>query len=87
MRLIGVRGNNNRWTIEEEELDKWMGSSVHVRSSEQKPAHDEQLRDLLTRVEIQTAQIAMLEERVEDLKQDRDLWREASKRRWWQFRA
>lgn len=87
MRLVGVRGNNNRWTIAEDELEKWMSSGVHNRSSEQIPSQDEKLRELHIAVSVQGAQIKMLEERIEDLKQDRDLWREASKRRWWHFKS
>lgn len=85
MRLMGVRGNNNRWSITQEALDEWMGSGVQIRPNEQPSAQSEQIRDLLVTVSVQSTQITMLKERVADLKLDRDAWREASKRRWWHF--
>ena len=66
-------GNNNRWTIAEYELEKWMSSGVHNRSSEQIHSQDENVIELHIAVSVQGAQIKMLEERIEDLKQDRDL--------------
>lgn len=85
MDLIGVLGNNNRWTIAEEDLENWSKISVQNRSSGQNKELNEQLLMLSSEVSVQSMKIEMLEAQIEDLKSDRDEWRAMAKRRWWHF--
>lgn len=84
MELIGIRGNNNRWTIAEGDLDNWSVNSVQNSSSGQTKELDEQLQKLSSKISIQSVKIEMLESQIADLKSDRDEWRTMAKRRWWQ---
>lgn len=85
MELVGIRGNNNRWTIAEEDLEKWSVISAQDRSSDQFPKTNEQLLQLSSEVSVQFAKIELLEAQIADLKADRDEWRAMAKRRWWHF--
>ena len=85
MDLVGIRGNNNRWTIAEDDLDNWSVNSVQNSSSGQNKELDEQLQKLLSEVSVQSVKIEMLEAQIADLKSDRDEWRAMAKRRWWHF--
>lgn len=85
MELIGIRGNNNRWTIAEDDLDNWSVNSVQNSSSGQNKELHEQLAKLSSEISVQSVKIEMLESQIEDLKTDRDEWRTMAKRRWWHF--
>lgn len=85
MELVGIRGNNNRWTIAQEDLDKWSGNSVQNSSSGQSKALNDQLLKLTSEMSAQAVKIEMLESQIADLKIDRDEWRTMAKRRWWHF--
>jgi excisionase family DNA binding protein len=89
MALVGIRGNNNRWLIDESELDKWSQNSVQNtvlnRSDKSKNGHQDQLKKLSIEVSVQSIKIEMLEAQIADLKSDRDEWRTMAKRRWWHF--
>jgi len=86
MELLGVRGNNNRWTIAEEDLEKWSVTSVQNSSGHQNMNTGEQSTRLILEVSIQSMKIEMLESQIVDLKIDRDEWKAIAKRRWWHFR-
>ena len=90
MELIGVRGNNNRWTIAEDDLDDWSTKTVQNTAQNTSSDHvrniNDQLSQLSTEVSVQSVKIEMLESQIEDLKSDRDEWRTLAKRRWWHFR-
>lgn len=87
--LVGVRGNNNRWTIEESELDKWsqniFQNSVQNSSKDQNKELKDQLLQMSAEMTAQTVKIEMLEAQISDVKADRDEWRALAKRRWWHF--
>ena len=85
MELIGIRGNNNRWTIAESDLDKWSVTSVQNSSHAQAKDLTEELIKLRSEVSVQSVKIEMLETQIVDLKIDRDEWRTHAKRRWWHF--
>lgn len=85
MDLIGIRGNNNRWTIAEGDLDNWSVNSVQNSSPGQNKDLNEQLLKLSSEVSVQSVKIEMMEAQISDLKSDRDEWRAMAKRRWWQF--
>ena len=85
MELLGIRGNNNRWTIAEDDLDKWSVNSVQNSSSGQNKELNEQLLKLSSEVSVQSVKIEMLESQIADLKSDRNEWRSMAKRRWWHF--
>jgi len=85
MELVGIRGNNNRWTITEDDLNKWSVHSVQNSSPEHGKGLNDQLVKLLSEVSVQSAKIEMLESQIADLKSDRDEWRVMAKRRWWHF--
>lgn len=85
MDLLGVRGNNNRWTIAEEDLEKWSLHSVQNSSHVQSNLLNEQLLKLTSEMSAQSVKIEMLESQIEDLKVDRNEWRAMAKRRWWHF--
>lgn len=83
--LVGIRGNNNRWTIAEDDLLNWSKHSVQNRPSDQNKTLSNELSNLKTEISIQAVKIEMLENHIEDLKSDRDEWRSQAKRRWWHF--
>lgn len=83
--LTGVRGNNNRWTIAEEDLLNWSMHTVQNSSENQIDASNEELHELRSKVSVQAVKIEMLEARIVDLKTDRDEWRAQARRRWWHF--
>ena len=85
MELFGTRGNNNRWKIAEDDLNKWSMNSVQNRSSQDVEKPNEELLSLKSEVSIQSIKIEMLEAQIMDLKADRDEWRSHAKRRWWHF--
>ena len=85
MELIGIRGNNNRWTIAEGDLDNWSLTSVQNSSSGQSRELNDQLLKLSSEISVQSVKIEMLESQIADLKSDRDEWRAMAKRRWWHF--
>ena len=85
LELIGVRGNNNRWTIEESELEKWSQTSVQNSSQGHNKELKEQLLKMSAEMTAQTVKIEMLEAQISDVKADRDEWRTLAKRRWWHF--
>jgi len=85
MELLGIRGNNNRWTIAEKDLDNWSVTSVQTSSSGQNKELNEQLLKLSSEVSVQSVKIEMLQSQIADLKSDRDEWRAMAKRRWWHF--
>jgi len=86
MELFGIRGNNNRWTIAEDDLDKWSVTSVQNSSYGQNKELTEELIKLRSDVSVQSVRIEMLEAQIVDLKSDRDEWRSQAKQRWWHFR-
>ena len=85
MEIVGIRGNNNRWTIAEKDLDNWSVNSVQNNSLGQSKELNDQLLKLSSEITVQSVKIEMLESQITDLKSDRDEWRTMAKRRWWQF--
>lgn len=84
--LRGVRGNNNRWSIAEDDLQSWSMHSVQNSSFGQiSTVKDDELQKLRAEVSVQVVKIEMLEAQVSDLKADRDEWRAQARRRWWHF--
>lgn len=69
--LPGVRNNQGRWQIRPDDLDVWIKDNVSesVRVSDGDTVRDIEISAL-------KAEVAMLRERVEDLKLDRDNWRQ-----------
>jgi arginine repressor len=85
MELVGVRGNNNRWTITEIDLDNWSVNNVQNSSLGQSRELGKELLKLKSEISVQSVKIEMLEARIVDLKSDRDEWRSQAKQRWWHF--
>ena len=85
MELFGIRGNNNRWTISETDLDEWSRRTVQNKPPAQQSTDHEQLLKLSAEVSAQSMKVEMLEAQITDLKADRDEWRTLAKRRWWHF--
>lgn len=85
LELIGIRGNNNRWTIAEEDLQNWSMHNVQNSFLGQSATTNGELQKLRSEVSVQAVKIEMLETQVDDLKSDRDEWRAQARRRWWHF--
>jgi len=85
MELLGIRGNNNRWKIAADDLDKWSEKTAQNNSFGQNSTLNDQLIKLSSEVSVQSVKIEMLEAQIIDLKSDRDEWRTMARRRWWHF--
>lgn len=83
--LVGIRGNNNRWTIAEADLDKWSVNSAQNSSYGHSKELNEKLLKMSAEMSIQSVKIEMMETQIIDLKAERDEWRAYAKRRWWHF--
>lgn len=77
-KLRGIRNNSGHWRIAEDDLTAWLGQALHTVQDQPKTDQSAQIAHL-------TAKVGMLEERITDLKTDRDEWRRQAQRRWWDF--
>lgn len=101
--LIAIRDNRNRWQIPSDELAKWVSdrtANVSAKVSETPANADTSaLSDQAARIAVLEAELRGKDQRIADLQQDRDSWKEQAqelarrtsepalhapaKRRWW----
>lgn len=93
--ISAFRDNHNRWQIASKELSKWLSErtdNITVKGdksdSQIAPVSDENT----IRVAVLEAEVKSKDQRILDLEQDRDSWKEQAQnlarrrpRRWWPF--
>ena len=97
--LLAIRDNRNRWQISPEKLSEWMtGRTVIISDTDNEntvkadtaaaPTTDEKVM----RIAVLEAEARAKDQRVLDLENDRDSWRDQAQRlaqqrprRWWPF--
>lgn len=77
--LYAVRNNKNRWQINSDDLDQWSQQNVAetARDTDADTIKDSEKTDKISALEVE---VKMLNERIDDLKEDRDAWRELALR-------
>jgi excisionase family DNA binding protein len=81
------RDNRNHWKIDPDELDRWSASTVRTVEAAHSVHTPKDSAETLARVAALEAENSQLRERLSEIKEDRDAWREmAQRRRWWQWR-
>ena len=85
--IKAIRDNRNHWKIDPDELDRWSASTVRTVEVAH-PAHTpEDSAETLAHVASLEAENSQLRERISEIKEDRNAWREmALRRRWWQWK-
>ena len=83
--LFGIRGNNNRWLIDPDELEKWAESTDQTSFSDHKEGLKEQLSRMAIDLATMTTKVELLEAQLTDAKADRDAWKALATRPWWHF--
>ena len=91
--LLGQRGNDGKWKIRQDDLDEWLAArselvrTAHARThsehNEQSTALLNQLGETRERLAAAEAENTLLRERIDDLKTERDAWKDQA-RPWWQ---
>ena len=85
--LKAIRDNKNHWKIDPNELDLWSTSTVRT-VEDAHPVHTTRdSAETLAHVAALEAENGQLRERLSEIKEDRNAWREmAQRRRWWQWK-
>lgn len=86
-KLKAIRDNRNHWKINLDDLDEWAGAHLAPISSAHILPTLNDSTETLTRVASLEAENRQLHERLSEVKEDRDAWRQmAQRRRWWQWK-
>lgn len=77
--LYAVRNNKNRWQIDSADLDEWSQRNIEetVRVTDSATIEDS---EKTAKISALSAEVSVLRERIDDLKEDRDSWRELALR-------
>lgn len=82
--LKAIRNNKNHWKIDSDELDRWSASTVRTVEVAHPVHTPSDNAETLAHVASLEAENGQLRERLLEVKEDRDAWRElAQRRRWW----
>jgi excisionase family DNA binding protein len=85
--LKAVRDNKNHWKIDSDELDRWSATTVRTVVAAHPVHTPKDSPETLAHVAALEAENSQLRERISEIKEDRDAWREmAQRRRWWQWK-
>ena len=85
--LKAIRDNKNHWKIDPNELDRWSASTVRTVEDAQPVHTSKDSVETLAHVAALKAENSQLRERLSEIKEDRNAWREmAQRRRWWQWK-
>ena len=85
--IKATRDNRNHWKIDPDELDRWSASTVRTVEVAHPVHTPKDSPETLAHVASLEAENSQLRERLSEIKEDRDAWREmAQRRRWWQWR-
>lgn len=85
--LKAIRDNRNHWKIDPDELDRWSTSTVRTGEAAHPVHTPKDSPETLAHVAALKAENSQLRERLSEIKEDRNAWREmAQRRRWWQWK-
>ena len=86
--IKAVRDNRNHWKIDPDELDRWRSSTVRTVEVAHPLHTPKDSPETLAHVAALEAENSQLRERLSEIKEDRNAWREmAQRRRWWQWNS
>jgi len=82
--LKAIRNNRNHWKINPFDLDTWADAQcAPINDAHPLPTPDDGA-EVIARVAVLEAENSQLRERLSEVKEDRDAWRNmAQRRRWW----
>lgn len=84
--LKAIRDNRNHWKINLVDLDEWADAQCAPMPPAHPVATKNDSAETLVRIASIEAENAQLRERLSEVKEDRDAWRDmAQRRRWWQW--
>jgi len=85
--IKATRDNRNHWKIDPDELDRWSAHTVRTVKAAHPTHTPTDSAETLARVASLEAENGQLRERLSEIKEDRDAWREMTqRRRWWQWK-
>ena len=85
--LKAIRDNKNHWKIDPNELTMWSASTVRTVEVAHPVHTPKDSPETLAHVAALEAENGQLRERLSEIKEDRNAWREmAQRRRWWQWK-
>lgn len=89
--LIAFRDNRNHWQIHPDKLSEWMAGRGDNDTDKSVKPDTQTVDENSLRIAVLEVELKAKEQRISDLEQDRDSWKEQAQqlahrpRRWWPF--